>query len=120
MGIRSSNRYSFEEAVSSPDFPLQVWAGFSVGVWGQKKFIFIDKPPVHGPCLTQKMHVNFLVVEANALTRLEPLLSQFEIGTLIIGASNKKQLALQLRAEADKLNLPCHSLHQQGAFQAYW
>ncbi|MEM7383118.1 MAG: ComEC/Rec2 family competence protein [Bacteroidota bacterium] len=120
MGIRHSHRYSFQEAVSSPDFPLQVWAGCSIGVWGQKKFIFIDGPPVHGPWLTQKMYVDFLVIEANALTSLEPLLSKFEIGVLIIGASNKKQLALRLSVEADQLNLPCHSLHQQGAFQAYW
>ena len=66
------------------------------------------------------MYVDFLVVEDNALTSLAPLLSQFEIGTLVIGSSNKKQQALQLKAEADQLNISCHSLHEQGALQVYW
>ena len=120
MGIRSVKKYSFQEASSSPSFPLQVCTGCSIGVWGNKKFIFIDKPPGHGPWLTQKMYVDFLVVEDNALTSLAPLLSQFEIGTLVIGSSNKKQQALQLKAEADQLNISCHSLHEQGALQVYW
>lgn len=120
MGIRNSTRYNFKEAAGALAFPLQLWAGFKVGVWGQKKFIFMDKAPSHWPCFAQKVHTDFLVIEANALTSLKPLLNQFEVGTLIIGASNQKQLALQLKAAADQLNLNCHSLHQQGAFLTFW
>lgn len=120
MGIRTNTSYSFVEAASAQGFPLQVWEEFKVGVWGQKKFVFIDKANLPWPRFAKKVSTDFLVIEENALLNLQPLLDQFDFDTLIIGASNKKQLALQLKMEADQLSLNSHSLHQQGVFTAYW
>ena len=120
MGIKNSNQHSFEEAIGISDFPLQAWRGVKIGVWGNKKFIFINKAPACWSSFTQKVHTDFLVIEANAVTNLQELMNQFDMDTLIIGASNCKQLALALTTEAQQCSLNYHSLPQQGAFIAYW
>jgi len=120
MGIRTNTQYSFEEAASIPSVPWRVWQGLKLGAWQGKTFLLIDKPRDRWPQLKQKVHTNFVVIEENALTKLQPLLDRFAFDMLIIGASNKRQLARQLKREADRLNLNCHSLHQQGAFSAFW
>ncbi|MEM7055308.1 MAG: ComEC/Rec2 family competence protein [Bacteroidota bacterium] len=120
MGIRAGTSYSFVEAARAQGFPLQVWEGLQVGVWGQKKFIFIDKANLTWPRFASKVDIDFLVIEENTLPKLQLLLDQFDFDTLIIGSSNKKQRALQLKIEADQLNLNSHSLHQQGAFKISW
>ncbi len=67
-----------------------------------------------------KVHTDFLVVEENALTTLQPLLDRFDFGTLVIGASNRRSLAQKLQEEALKYRLHSHSLLQQGALTVSW
>lgn len=51
---------------------------------------------------------------------LQPLITQFEFNTLVIGSSNSKRLTTQLQLEAQQLYLPIHVLGEQGALQADW
>lgn len=114
MGVTSIARYSFEELAKKQVLPLKAWKGGKVVVWQQKIFIFIDKHSVALPNFAQKIKTDFLVIEENAVNALQALLERFDVGKLIIGTSNKKQLALQLKIQAEALNLPNHLL-QQGA-----
>lgn len=114
IGITSTAHYSRGERAKKQLLPLKTWKGGKVIVWQQKIFIFIDKPSVALPNVTRKIKTDFLVIEENSVHTLQPLLERFDVGRLIIGTSNKKQLALQLKIQAEALNLPSHLL-QQGA-----
>jgi competence protein ComEC len=120
LGITSSDTYMLEEAVQPQEFPMQVWHGLRVAVWQGKKFIFLGKRGRDLPRLAEKVHTDFLVVEENAVTTLQPLLDRFRFGTLVIGASNRKFLAQQLQEEAVQHGLHSHSLLQHGALTVSW
>jgi competence protein ComEC len=120
LGISSSDTYLLEEVVQQQEFPMQVWHGLKVAVWKGKKFIFINKNSNRLPHLAEKIDADFLVVEENSVTTLQPLLDRFNFSTLVIGASNQRSLAQQLQEEAIKCGLHSHSLLQQGAFSVSW
>ena len=120
LGITSSDTCILEEAVQCQSFPVQIWHGFKLAIWQGKKFIFVDKQSKKLPYLAEKVYTDFLVVEENALTALQPLLDRFDFGTLVIGASNRRSLAQKLQEEALKYRLHSHSLLQQGALTVSW
>ncbi len=120
MGIMSLISYTLDEAVQQQGFPLQAWQGLKLAIWQGKRFFFIDKNTKKLPSLKEKVYTDFLVVEENAVTTLQPLLDRFEFDTLVIGASNKRSLAEQLQAEAEQGGLHSHSLLQQGALTIAW
>jgi len=120
LGITSSDTYLMKEAVRRDALPMHCWHGIKVVVWQGKTLIIVDRENKNLPALNQKLHIDFLVVEANAVTRLKPLLDRFDVGTLIIGASNGTMLAQKLQKEAVEHGLYSHSLQQQGAFMVSW
>jgi competence protein ComEC len=120
LGITTSDTYMLEEAVQHQALPIQVWHGLKLATWQGKKFIFIDKNSKKLPRLAEKVYADFLVVEGNALTTLQPLLDLFDFGILVIGASNQRSLAQKLQEEALKHRLHSHSLLQQGALTVSW
>lgn len=120
LGITFSETFILEEAVQHQALPIQVWHGLRLAIWQGKKFIFIDRNSKNLPRLTEKIYTDFLVVEENALTTLQSLLGQFDFGTLVIGASNRRSLAHKLQEEALKHRLHSHSLLQQGALTVSW
>jgi len=120
LGITSSDTYTLEEVVQQQEFPMRVWHGLKVAVWQGKKFIFLDKNSKKLPHLAEKVYTDFLVVEENVVTTLQPLLDRFDFGTLVIGASNRRLLAHQLQEEATQHGLYSHSLLPQGAFTLSW
>ena len=120
FGITSSDTYMLEGAVQHQKLPIQVWHGLNVAVWQGKKFIFIGKSGGDLPHFAEKIPTDFLVVEENAVTTLQPLLDRFDFGTLVIGASNQRFLAQQLQEEAVRHGLRSHSLLQHGALTVSW
>lgn len=120
LGITSSDTYMLEEEVRPQEFPMQVWHGLRVAVWQGKKFIFFGKSGRNLPHFAEKIRTDFLVVEENAVTTLQPLLDRVDFGTLVIGASNRKFLAQQLQEEAVQHGLRSHSLLQHGALTVSW
>ena len=120
LGITSWGSYTLEEAAQQPDFPLQTWQGLKVAVWYGKQFIFLDSGSQPLPRFISKVSTDFLVVENNAVTALQPLLDRFDFDTLVIGASNSRALAQQLQGAATQHGLHSHSLLQQGALTVSW
>jgi competence protein ComEC len=120
LGIISADTYMLEEAVQHQGFPMQVWRGLRVAVWQGKKFIFLGKSGRELPRFAKKVPTDFLVVEENAVTTLQPLLDRFDFGTLVIGASNQRLLAQQLQEVAAQCGLYSHSLLQHGALTISW
>ena len=120
LDITATDTYMLEEVIQQQTFPMQLWHGMKVAVWQGKKFILLDKASKHLPKLAEKVYIDFLVIEENVVTTLRPLLEQFEIGTLVIGASNRRFLAQKLQQEAKECSLYSHSLSQQGALTVAW
>lgn len=120
LGITSSFRYTFDEATKLPHLPLQTWCGLQIVVWQGKKFLFVNKGSRPMPCLTSKLHIDFLVAENNALTKLLPSLQVLTFDTLVIGASNTTRVVEQLQEEARIHDIVSHSLRQQGALSISW
>ena len=120
LGITSLASYTLEEVAQQPDFPLQTWQGLQVAVWYGKQFIFLDSGSQPLPRFVAKVHTDFLVVENNAVTALQPLLDRFDFDTLVIGASNSRALAQQLQGAATQHGLHSYSLLQQGALTVSW
>jgi competence protein ComEC len=120
LGIISSDTYMLEEAVQHQEFPMQAWHGLRVAVWQGKKFIFLGKSGGELPCFARKVHTDFLVVEEDAVTNLQPLLDRVDFGTLVIGTSNQRFLAQQLQEVATQHGLCSHSLPQHGALTVSW
>lgn len=120
MGIHKNYSYTFKQASDMATISLSDWHGITIGVWGHKKFIFLNKTGSYFPDLHQKIYTDFLVIEGNSIQSLKLLLEQFEFKHLIIGASITKQLDRQLKEEADRLQLNNHSLRQQGALKVFW
>ena len=120
LDITATDTYMLEEVIQQKTFPMQLWHGMKVAVWQGKKFILLDKASKHLPKLAEKVYIDFLVIEENVVTTLRPLLEQFEIGTLVIGASNRRSLVQKLQKEAKECSLYSHSLSQQGALTVVW
>ena len=120
MGITSSDTYILGEPTQQKEFPMQLWHGLRAVVWQGKKFILIDRENKNLPRLTEKAYADFLVVEENAATTLQPLLDRFDVGILVIGASNQRFLAQQLQEEAARHHIKSHSLLQHGALTVSW
>jgi competence protein ComEC len=120
LGITSLVTYTLEEATEKSSFPLQTVLGLKVAVWQGKKLLIINDSIRDLPRLAEKIYVDFLVVEGNAVKTLQPLLDRFYFGTLIIGTCNQQALAQQLQEEATQHGLCSHSLFHQGAFTAAW
>lgn len=122
LGISSSGTYTLEEAVQRQVLPLRYWHGMKIIAWQGRRLIISDEEVSSSlPQLAEKLYVDFLVVEANAVTTLQPLLERFDVGTLVIGASNRKSLAHKLQEEAARYGL-CnhHALSQQGGLMVSW
>ncbi|MEL6152457.1 MAG: hypothetical protein AAFQ78_00315, partial [Bacteroidota bacterium] len=120
MGVTVANHYAFEDAVQHLGFPMRYWRGLRIAVWQDKLFLFIDQGSLPLPHLTDKVYADFLVVEDNAVTSLQPLLDRFDCATLVIGASNSKQVAQQLQDAAVQYGLHSHSLRRQRALVVSW
>lgn len=120
LGITSLVSYTLEEAAQQPDFPLQTWQGLKVAVWYGKQFIFLDRDSLPLPHFASKVPTDFLVIENNVVTALQPLLDRFDFDILVIGASNARAVAQQLQGAATQRGLYSHSLLQQGALSVSW
>ena len=119
-GITASAHYTLQEAGQWLHFPLHTWQGLRIACWQGKQFIFVDKGSLPLPHWDSKVHTDFLVVEENAVSSLQPLLDRFVFGTLVVGASNTKSTAKQLQEAAAQHGLTSHSLHRQGALVVAW
>ena len=120
LGITSLVRYTFEEAAQQPGFPLQTWQGLKVAVWDGKQFIFVSSNSLSCLRFASRVPTDFLILENNAVTALQPLLDRFDFATLVIGASNDRALAQRLQAAATQRGLHSHSLREQGALSVSW
>jgi competence protein ComEC len=119
-GIDHYTNYTLEESIRLSHLPWQEYQGIKIGYWGQKRFILIDQPNVHWPLCDTKIFADFLIIAHNSIKSLQPLVTQFEYNTLVIGSSNSKRLTTQLQLEAQQLHLPIHVLSEQGALQVDW
>ncbi|MHA7877886.1 MAG: ComEC/Rec2 family competence protein [Bacteroidota bacterium] len=120
LGITSSTTHVLAEAMQQQEFPMQLWHGMKVVVWKGKTFIFLDQESKALPQLAKKLSIDFLVVEENSFTTLQPLLACFDFGTLVIGASNNATLSKKLQEEAVKHGVYSHALRPQGALIVSW
>lgn len=120
LGITSTDTYMLEEAVQQQAFPMQCWHGMKVAVWKGKKIIFIDQSIDNVPKLTEKVYMDVVIVEKNAVHTLKPLLNRFDMDMLVIGASNHRSLSQKLQYEASQHGLCSHALLQQGALMVSW
>ena len=115
LGITSSVSYTLREAAQRPEFPLQTWQGLHVLVWHGQKFIFLGDRSSPLPSFASKVHTDFLVIENNVVTELQPLLDRFDFKMLVIGTSNTQSLTEQLQSSAASRGIHSHSLLKQGA-----
>lgn len=120
LGITSSVRYTFDEAVLDPSMPFQTWQGLQIAVWQGKRFVFVNKDSLPLPYLSSKLCADFLVIEDNMASILAPLLDRFAFTTLVIGTSNTRQVVTRLQEEARQHGLSSHSLLKQGALVVSW
>ena len=120
MGIDHYNSHTLEEVIHLPHLPWQAYQGIKIGYWGGKRLVMVDQPGIRWPLWDIKIFTDYLIIEDNGINSLEPLLTQFECGTLVIGSSNRKRLAAQLQVEAKQLQLNSHHLCEQGALQVDW
>ena len=81
--------------------------------WQNKTFLFLHQPLPKGQIYSLP-ETDYLVVQHNSLRKLDKLTTR--VNYLIIDGTNKKYLANQLKQQAHALNIPCHSMHEDGAF----
>ncbi|XWN35312.1 MAG: ComEC/Rec2 family competence protein [Roseivirga sp.] len=120
LGIMSTACCTAEALAQQPRFPWQSWQGLFIAVWQGQRVVWVHQKMGHLPHLAQKIPIDFLVVDNNAVTTLRPWLDQFEVGQLVIGAANSRAVAKKLQEEALAYQLRCHSLLHQGALTVAW
>jgi competence protein ComEC len=116
-GIATCNSYTLDEVFQLAHLPWQAYHGIKIGYWGGKRFILIDQAGLRWPLCNAKIYTDFLIIAHNSIKTLQPLVSQFEWGTLVIGSSNSKRLITQLQLEAQQLRFPMHVLSKEGALE---
>ena len=114
-GVTQVAHHRFTEASQRTGFPLRSWRGLKVAVFRGRCFVFVHKGslPLHLP--STKLRADFLVVEDNAVTSLQPWLDRFDVGMLVIGASNTRQRTQRLKQAAAQQGICSHALLQEGA-----
>jgi len=111
---RGVEQHTFAQ-FSAVDPQRQAWrhqAGYSLLLWRGKKFVFLHQPVP--PELLAALRTDYLVVQHNALRRLDHL--PRITGQLIIDSSNKYYLGKKLKAEATARGLSCHWAAEDGAW----
>jgi competence protein ComEC len=92
---------------------LQHFKGYSLLIWKGKTCLFLHQPLPNWQFI-ERLQPDFIIVQNNAvkdLSGLEPYTRN-----LIIDGNNKGYLAKKLKQQAQKANIPCHSIQEEGAF----
>jgi competence protein ComEC len=111
-GIKKSTYLNLSQ-LQTINIPVRQWGRESLLVWQHKTFLFLHSPLPIGQEYSFPA-TDYLVVQHNALRKLDKLKNKVKY--LIIDSTNKKYLANQLKQQAMALNIPCHSMHESGAF----
>lgn len=119
-GLYHYNSYTLAEVIAWPHGLCKAYQGIKVAYWRGKRLIIIDQPGIQWPLWNIKVETDYLIVEGNSVDSLAPLLTQFECSTLVIGSSNRKQLAAKLQMEAKLLKINSYHVGEQGALQVNW
>lgn len=87
---------------------------FDAIVFEGKKFVYIKKP---GQCpgSGERIAVDFLTIGNNAVEDLGQINAMFDSRMIVIDATNKTSLAIQLMRQAEDMNLTCIALALTGA-----
>ncbi len=114
-GITAASLCSFVEAKRKSTVPVDFWHDLTLFSWVGRTFILLDKPISHWPLVEERISVDVLVVENNAVIDLQPLFMRLDINQLIIGASNDDKVAMSLKKFARQHGIAYHDLQAQGA-----
>ena len=120
-GITRNDVVTLGEVIKNYKMPWKSWKDMQIGCWKGKTIIYINKSFNYITTeFTEKIHVNFLIIEENSVQNLERVLKSFTCDVLVIGASNSKTVAAKLLRQSRQLGINSHSLHHQGALETYW
>lgn len=102
------------QKLDRPEVAIKRLSGYSLLVWRGKRFVLLHERVTHLSEVLRLIKPDYLVVQHNALRRLDGLEGTF--GTLIIDSSNKFYVTQQLRIQATDLHILCHATSENGAF----
>ena len=115
MGVPHEARYTLGKLIRNQAVAVKVWQGLKIFVWQKKKCILIDTPGVACLNFSTKFKADVIIVESNAIPDLSFLTNRFNFEQLVVGTTNTKRMAGQLKKQAEQQSIACHVLQQQGA-----
>jgi competence protein ComEC len=111
LGIQQSEVVNFSKSDPLP-FPLTHRQEFSLLVWHGKILLFLSRPMANWALVAQ-LKPDYVIIQNNAVKDLPG--KEIPFKNLIIDGNNKPYLAKKLKLQAQKANISCHSIREEGA-----
>jgi len=111
--VLSVRKILFSQADSS-GMTVYTKPAFSLFTWHGKRICVLHQPVNMRQFQQQKF--DYLIVQHNSLRNLKTL-PEGCFGQVILDASNRYYASRRLQAALTEKNIPCHNVHENGAFQ---